>query len=63
MNLAGINFDKRDLIGRVMRTMRPRRGERNVQRWVLVLDTFAVGRTVAHALCAEFNLDPDEVIK
>lgn len=63
MKLAGHTFDERDLIGRVMRNMRPRRGERNVMRWVLVRDTFAVGSTVAHELCREFNLDPDEVIK
>ena len=63
MNLAGHTFDERDLVGRVVRNLRPRRGERNVMRWVLVRDTFAVGSTVAHELCREFNLDPDEVIK
>ena len=30
MKLAGHTFDERDLIGRVMRNLRPRRGERNV---------------------------------
>ena len=63
MKLAGHTFDERDLINRVMRNLRPRRGERSVMRWVLVQDTFAVGSTVARALCREFNLDPDEVIK
>lgn len=63
MNLAGHEFIDRDLIGRALRNMRPRRGERNVCRWVLVTQLFGVGLTVAHALCAEFNMDPDEVIK
>ena len=63
MKLAGHTFDERDLIGRVMRNLRPRRGERNVMRWVLVRDVFAVGSTVARALCAEFDMDPDGVIK
>lgn len=62
MNLAGHNFEDRDLIRRVMRNMRPksRYGE---QRWVLVVNLFAVGSTVAYALCQEFGLDPEEVIK
>ena len=63
MILAGHTFDERDLIGRVMRNLRPRRGERNVLRWALVRDVFAVGRTVACALCDEFGLNPDDVIK
>lgn len=63
MIIAGHTFDERDLIGRVMRNLRPRRGERNVQRWVLVHNTFGVGSTVSRALCVEFGMDPDEVIK
>lgn len=63
MNLAGHTFDDRDLIRRVMRNLRPRRGERNVMRWVLVKGAFGVGSTVACALCVEFDMDPDEVIK
>lgn len=63
MILAGHTFEERDLIGRVMRNLRPCRGERNVMRWVLVMAAFGVGSTVAHALCWEFSMDPDEVIK
>lgn len=59
MNLAGHHFDERELINRVMRNMRAptRHGE---MRWVLVRDIFGVGSTVAHAMCDEFGLDPDE---
>lgn len=63
MILAGYEFEDRELIGRALRNMRPCRGERNVQRWVLVKNLFGAGSTVAYALCAEFDLDPDEVIK
>lgn len=63
MNLAGHDFEDRDLIRRVVMNLRPRRGQRNVMRWVLVRDAFGVGSTVANALCHEFNLDPDEVLK
>lgn len=63
MILAGHTFSERNLISQVMRNLRPRRGERSVMRWVLVMAAFGVGITVAHALCAEFNMDPDEVIK
>ena len=46
-----------------MRNMRPRKGERSKQRWELAMYAFGVGSTVACALCVEFNLDPEEVIK
>ena len=62
MILAGHQFNERDLLERVMRNITGpnRTGE---YRWILVRNTFAVGSTVAHALCQEFNLDPDEVLK
>jgi len=63
MNLAGHEFKDRDLIKRVLLNMRPRRSERNVIRWVAVSDLFGVGSTVARALCCEFNLDPEAIIK
>lgn len=62
MDLAGHQFDDRELIGRVMRNMRgPNRYGQ--ARWAIVKETFGVGSTVAHALCYEFDLDPDEVLK
>jgi len=63
VNLAGHKFEDRDLIWRVMRNLQCPRGRRNVMRWVLVVHVFGVGHTVANALCAEYDLDPDEVIK
>lgn len=63
MNLAGHQFEDRNLIERVLRNLHPSRGQRNVMRWVLVKKVFGVGSTVANALCHEFGLDPDEVMK
>ena len=34
-----------------------------VARWVHVADTFALGSTYAHQLCARFGLDPSEAVK
>jgi hypothetical protein len=61
--LAGHVFEQRDLIERALRNLRRSRGSRSKERWVAVMETFAVGSTVAHALCHEFNLDPEEKIK
>lgn len=62
MELAGHKFDDRDLIRRVMTNMRgPNRYGQ--MRWVIVKEAFGVGSTVANALCHEFDLDPDEVLK
>jgi len=63
MILAGNNIPDRQLIENVLRNMECLRGQRNKPRWVLVMDYFAVGSTVAHALCREFGFDPDGVIK
>lgn len=62
MNLAGHEFAERDLLRRVMRNMTGT-SRQGTPRWVLVKETFAVGSTVANALCAEFELDPDEELK
>lgn len=61
--LTGHKFECRDIVKRVVMNLKCARGERNMQRWVLVMHTFAVGSTVAYAMCQEFNLDPEEVIK
>lgn len=62
MILAGHDFEDRALVGRVMRNMKgiSRYG---TQRWVLVKNTFGVGCTVAYALCHEFGLNPDDILK
>lgn len=62
IELAGHKFDERDLINRVMRNMK---GDNRYgrERWVMVMNTFAVGSTVAHAMCHEFGLDPDDILR
>lgn len=62
MNLAGNEFSEYELIRRAMCAL-PGKDRHGDPRWVLVMDLFCVGSTVAHALCQEFDLDPDEVIK
>ena len=64
MILAGHNSNERDLIGRVMRKAKPvRRKGSGTYRWSWVCDQFCVGSTVAVALCKEFGLDPDKMVK
>ena len=63
MNLAGHEYDDYKLAWGVMHNLSPRRGQRHVQRWVLVKEYFGVGSTVAYALCNKYNLDPEDVIK
>ena len=64
MILAGHNFNERDLIGRVMRNAQPTKTKgAGIYRWAWVSNHFGVGSTVAHALCKEFGLDPDEMVK
>lgn len=64
MILAGHHFDERDLIGRVLRNARAVKSQHSgVYRWVWVSDHFGVGSTVAQALCREFGLDPDDMVK
>lgn len=62
MKLERHDFDERELLGRMMRNMQgtSRWGD---QRWVLVMRAFGFGSTVANAMCHEFGLDPDEVLK
>lgn len=62
IDLAGHKFKGRDLIERVMRNMAGsnRYGR---ERWAIVKETFAVGSTVAHAMCHEFGLDPDDILR
>jgi len=64
MVLAGIEFDERSLIKRVMMNIkRPPKGTYSAYRWAVVMDTFGCGSSVAQALCVEFDLDPDEILK
>ena len=62
MKLERHEFDERELLWRVMHNMRgPTRY--GTPRWVVVKNVFGFGSTVAHAMCREFNLDPDEELK
>lgn len=65
MILAGHDIKDRDLIWGVMHNLKgpSKYRHRGKERWVIVMEVFAVGSTVAHALCREFDLDPDEVLK
>ena len=59
LNLAGHEYEERHLLAYVMKYMcSPTRHKQ--KRWVVVTNTFGVGSTVAHALCREFDLDPDD---
>ncbi len=61
LNLAGNAYDERRLLAYVMKHMRsPTRYTQ--PRWAVVRDMFGVGSTVAHALCREFDLDPDDLL-
>lgn len=64
MILAGHQFNERDLIGRVLRSAVPvKKAGAGVPRWVWVSNHFSTGSTVSCALCREFFLDPDEMVK
>lgn len=59
LNLAGHEYEERRLLAYVMKYMRsPTRYKQ--KRWVVVTEMFCVGSTVAHALCREFDLNPDD---
>lgn len=62
MKLADNEIAERDLLWGVMHNIRgiDRHG---TARWVRVMKTFGCGSSVAYALCREFELDPDEVLK
>lgn len=57
----GIDYPR--LLWGAMHNLKCKRGQRNVQRWVLVMECFGIGSTSAIALCHQFALDPYEVIK
>ena len=62
MNLAGHEFSDIELLRRAVRNARPT-SRVPVQRWVLIRDIFAVGSTVARAMCIECGKDPDEELR
>lgn len=62
MNIAGHEFSAEDLLCRAVRNARPQ-SRVPVQRWVLIKDVFAVGSTVARAMCVLADRDPDEELR
>lgn len=61
MIIAGHEFTDHDLLRRAVRNSRPT-SRVPVQRWVLVKHIFAVGSTVARAMCVECGVNPDEEV-
>lgn len=63
MNLAGHEYSERELVRRAMKNwLPPKTKTSGIKRWVKVMNVFGVGSTVAHALCHEFGLDPEEKV-
>ena len=54
-----------NLVKRVLANLTPRntrKGEKKM-RWVVVMETFALGSTYSKDLCRKYDLDPDEMLK
>ena len=52
-----------ELLRRVVTNGLRRRDRVSPQRWVAVMDAFALGSTFSQQLCIRFGLDPDEPLK
>ena len=61
MNLAGHEFEDKDLVRRAISNMRlVTDNAYGMVRWAKIMRMFGVGSTVAHAMCAEFGFDPEQ---
>lgn len=56
------NIRDEDLLRRAVSNARATNRRGKQPRWVAVMDTFSLGSTFAHQLCARFHFDPDEMI-
>ncbi|EPV8688299.1 hypothetical protein N1E56_15020 [Pseudomonas aeruginosa] len=63
MKLAGNEIKKRELIRRVVTGLRPTESGVSEPRWGLVMETFHLGFAESYALCHEFSLDPEEMLR
>lgn len=63
MKLAGNEIKKRELIRRVVTGLCPTERGVSDPRWRLVMQTFHLGFDESYALCYEFSLDPDEMLR
>lgn len=52
-----------ELVGRVVRGLRKRRGRVRQPLWVGVSDAFALGSTYAQQLCRKYGMDPDKQVR
>ena len=52
-----------ELVGRVLKNLRRRRGRQKQPLWANVVDSFALGSTYAQQLCRKYGLDPDEQVR
>lgn len=51
------------LLRHAVRIAKPRHSRGYQPRWVAVMDTFAVGCSVAQELCVRFGFNPDEMVR
>jgi hypothetical protein len=66
ITIDGNELKERDLIRSAIRSLRgpsKYRSKYGIERWVLVMDLFGVGSTVACGLCREFDFDPYESLR
>jgi hypothetical protein len=66
ITIDGNEFEERELIRRTIASLKgpsKRKSMYGTERWVLVMDLFCVGSTVARGLCREFGFDPDEALR
>lgn len=61
MGKQDLGYSDRELLRKAVTFASP--SQRKTPRWVVVMDIFHVGSTSAYAICEEFGLDPDEVLK
>ncbi|TCM17248.1 hypothetical protein EDF56_106364 [Novosphingobium sp. PhB165] len=51
------------LLRHAVKIAKPRNSRGFQPRWVAVMDTFAVGSSVAWELCARFDLNAEEMVR
>ena len=56
------DYTPEQLVERAVRNAKPRKAG-PAQRWVAVVDTFALGSTYARELCQQYGLDPYEMVE
>lgn len=62
IRIDGNEFTCRELVERAVRNSKTEPGRARKPRWIPVMETFAVGSTVARGLCEEFGLNPGGMV-